>query len=248
LYIGQNAGLGVASRHSDADSLPTLFWLGTDSIIEAVEAWRRTRKLLIVTLCLGTGVLCSSFSGRIRCKGWVFELNLLCWRDALRKLLLFISLLTCGIAGAVPLAAQSAPTQTQGLKVSVTPLEGSNAGVDNMLSAKLISHLVKRGVSVTESEVDADVVLTGSGLIGTSLSENGNVRYHLQAGMRLVDKEGAVLWADDVSSGRFAQSASSSFADNVAKSVAQALSQRMPKNRQHHRTAPNLRVFGNAAP
>ena len=63
-------------------------------------------------------------------------------------------------------------------------------------------------LSSTEWENDADVVLTGSGLIGTSLSANGNMRDHLQAGMRLVDKEGAVLWADDVSSGRFAQSAS----------------------------------------
>src|ERR1700733_145606 len=94
-----------------------------------------------------------------------------------------------------------------------------------MLSAKLISHPVKHGVSVTESEDDADVILTESGLIGTSLSENGNVPYRLQAGMQIVDKERAVVWADDISGGSFAQSASSSFADDVAKSVAQALSQ-----------------------
>jgi hypothetical protein len=98
-----------------------------------------------------------------------------------------------------------------------------------MLSAKLISHLVKRGVSVTESVDDADAVLSGSGLFQSSSSDYGHVRYRLQAGMRLVNKDGSVLWADDVSSSRFSESASSSFADNVAKSVAQALSQRAQK-------------------
>jgi hypothetical protein len=143
----------------------------------------------------------------------------------LRKLLVLLSLLTCGIAGAVHLVAQSLPPQSPGLKVYVAPWEGSDQAVSNMLSAQLISHLVKRGISVTETEDNADAILTGSGLIQTSLSDYGHTRYHLRAGMRLVNKDGDVLWADDVSNSRYAQSASSSFADNVAKSVSQALSQ-----------------------
>jgi hypothetical protein len=145
------------------------------------------------------------------------------------KVFIAVLLLISGISGPGLLVAQSVPPQSQGLRVYVSPLEGSDAGVDNMITAKLLSHLVKRGVSVTESVDDADAVLTGSGVIQTSLSDYGRVRYRLQAGMRLVNKGGDVLWADDVSSSRFSESASSSFADNVAKSVAQALSERAHK-------------------
>ena len=145
------------------------------------------------------------------------------------KRFIALLLLISGIFGAGLLIAQSAPPQSQGPRIYVSPLEGSDTGVDNMITAKLVSHLVKRGVSVTESVDDADAVLTGAGLIQTSLSDYGRVHYRLQAGMRLVNKDGAVLWADDVSSSRFSESASSSFADNVAKSVAQALSERAHK-------------------
>jgi hypothetical protein len=138
-------------------------------------------------------------------------------------------LIIFGILGAVRLVAQSTPPPSQGLKVFVSPFEGSNAAEASMLGSKLISHLVKRGVSVTESVDDADAVLTGSGLVQTSTTDYGHVRYHLQAGMRLVNKDGSVLWANDVSNSRFSESASSSFADNVAKSVAQALSPRAQK-------------------
>jgi hypothetical protein len=56
------------------------------------------------------------------------------------------------------------------------------------------------------------------------MGEYGHVRYHVQDGMRLISKEGGVvLWADNISSDRFAHSASSSFAENVAKSLARLL-------------------------
>jgi hypothetical protein len=145
-----------------------------------------------------------------------------------RKLVL-TALLISGFFGTMNLVVQAAPPSSQGMKVFVTPFEGSNAAAVNMLSAKMISHLVKRGVAVTESVDDADAVLTGSGLFQTSTTEYGHMRYRLQAGMRLVNKDGVVIWADDVSSSRFSESASSSFADNVAKGVAEALSQRAQK-------------------
>jgi hypothetical protein len=113
--------------------------------------------------------------------------------------------------------------------VFVNPLEGPDKGVVDMVSAKLISHLVKHGIAVTENVDDADAVLNCTGLIETSTTDEGHTRYRLQAGVRLVDKDGGVLWADDVSSSRYGLSASSSFAENVAKSLEQALSKSQKK-------------------
>jgi hypothetical protein len=45
----------------------------------------------------------------------------------------------------------------------------------------------------------------------------------VQAAMQLDNKDGVVLWADDVSSSFFALSATSSFAENVAKKLLEAM-------------------------
>ena len=64
----------------------------------------------------------------------------------------------------------------------------------------------------------------------TPLSVSGTAEDHLQGGMRLISKKrGVVLWADDVSSGRFARSASSSFAESVAKSLGRLFADRQKK-------------------
>ena len=128
-------------------------------------------------------------------------------------------LLICSTFG-IALNAQTAHQP----KVFVNPLEGSDKALADMVSAELISHLVKHGIAVTESVDDADAVLNCAGLVETSTSYEGHTRFHIHAGVRLVDKNGGVLWADDVSSSRYASSASSSFAENVAKSLEDALS------------------------
>jgi hypothetical protein len=81
----------------------------------------------------------------------------------------------------------------------------------------------RHGVSVVESEEQADAILTGSGLIQTVTNIYGRSFYRVQVAMRLDNKDGVVLWADDISSSRFAQSASSSFAENVARKLVQAI-------------------------
>jgi hypothetical protein len=58
---------------------------------------------------------------------------------------------------------------------------------------------------------------------------DGHTRYRIHAAVRLVDKDGKVLWADDVSSSRYGQSASSSFSENVAKNLEQAVSAKVKK-------------------
>ena len=143
-----------------------------------------------------------------------------------RAAVLFALLFT--LCGAVALHAQrAAPSQPQ-LKIYVAPIEGYDHGLADMVTAKVISYLVKHGVSVVESEEDADETLTGAGMMQTWSDDYGKTHYHLQAGMRLTNKDGKVVWADDVASSKFAQSATSSFADNVAKSISKALPDKKP--------------------
>jgi TolB-like protein len=131
-------------------------------------------------------------------------------------------------ASAMP--AQSAPNQPHSLRIYVNHLESSDQAFGDMVTAKLVSHLVKHGLTVVESEEDADAVLTGSGMMQQSTTEYGHTHFRLHAGMRLVSKDkGVVIWADDVASSKFSESASSSFAENVAKSVEEALNPRHEK-------------------
>jgi hypothetical protein len=105
--------------------------------------------------------------------------------------------------------------------IYIARLEGQNKPVTDMLQAKLIAAVSKvQGIAVLEDEENADAILTGSGLLETGATEYGHTRVRIQAGMRLVSKDGeVVLWADNIASSRFARSASSSFAENVAKSL-----------------------------
>ena len=45
----------------------------------------------------------------------------------------------------------------------------------------------------------------------------------------MVDKDGKVTWADDISNSRYAESATSSFADNLAKSIEKALAEKQQR-------------------
>ena len=130
------------------------------------------------------------------------------------------------LGGTMLLGAQTPVQRLQDVKtIYVLPMDGQNAELANLLTAKLISHLAKyRGISVVESEDNADAILTGSGLILSTTNAYGHPSYHVKAAMRLDNKDGVVLWGDDVSSGPLARSATSSFAENVAKRLVQAIS------------------------
>jgi hypothetical protein len=107
----------------------------------------------------------------------------------------------------------------------------SNPDWDGIVRSKLISSLVQEcgagyqvmedvGPSDDNGEDTADAVLTGAVLV----QPTDNRRYRIQRAMRLVDKNGAVLWAATIYSSPFARSATSSFADNTAKKLASFLS------------------------
>jgi hypothetical protein len=118
---------------------------------------------------------------------------------------------------ALPIHAQD--TKTIRLDQFVPDNAAGDQSTANLVNAKLISYLAKYHVPVVESGNDADAVLTGSFQVA-SATTNGNTRYRVQGAVRLTDKDGKVLWGDDVRSNPFAQSATSSFAEQVAKKVA----------------------------
>jgi hypothetical protein len=105
----------------------------------------------------------------------------------------------------------------------------NNPDFDGLVRSKLISSLAQycgsdcTVMEAVDKEGDvADAVLTGTVLVQTSDSRH----YRVQGAMRLVDKDGAVLWAATVYNSPLARSATSSFADNVAKKLASFLSQK----------------------
>jgi len=103
---------------------------------------------------------------------------------------------------------------------------GNEFGAD-VIRNKLISHPVKSGrIEVVEKEEQADAILTGAGQVSanhvfnasssaTGGSAHGSTHDHATAGVRLLNRESKILWADDTSSGMFARSASSGLADKL---------------------------------
>jgi hypothetical protein len=134
-------------------------------------------------------------------------------------------LLTCVIFATALLPAQTTARPSVELKVFVKPLEGPDAELAKSIRAKLIGNLEKHGVSITESKENADAILGGSGLMQTATNFRGRPHIHVLASMRLVNKNGVVLWAGDASSGSLAISESASFVDRVTSKVVAALAE-----------------------
>ena len=123
------------------------------------------------------------------------------------------------------LIAQSAPTHVYRIYVDELHFP-SNPDWDAMVRSKLISSLAQDcgsnctvveaiGPTGENGEDAADGVLTGALLVQSP----DNRHYRVQGAMRLVDKNGTVLWAATIYSSPFARSATSSFADNTAKKL-----------------------------
>jgi hypothetical protein len=127
------------------------------------------------------------------------------------KALLFGTLLT------LPALGQKIQTIRVAPLVSTYPGEQQYA---DLITAKLISHLVGAGVSVVEgaSETPTDAVLKVTYMVQTT-EDNGFKQYHFQGPVRLTDMNGKVVWADEIRNNPFAYSASSSFAENIARKV-----------------------------
>lgn len=85
-----------------------------------------------------------------------------------------------------------------------------------LVMAKLVTHLAAHGVSVVEgaSDTPTDAILHVT--YNATLGDRG---YHIEGPIRLVDMDGKVIWGDEVKSGVFVHSASTSFAETVAIKV-----------------------------
>lgn len=108
--------------------------------------------------------------------------------------------------------------------VFVAPLEGQTQGMADMLHEKLIGSLAKLPeITLVDDEENADAILSSALQIQALSTEYGHTVYVVQGGVRLTAKEGGVvLWADNVRSSHFARSATTSYANNVAKALEKA--------------------------
>lgn len=133
--------------------------------------------------------------------------------------------LNCFVIAALAFCGTLSAQRLQDVKaIFVAPVEGENAAIADMLTAKLISHLAQHpGVVVVESDDKADATLKLGGIIQEGRTAYGHTRVHLQAGVRLTNKDDVVLWASDVASSPYARSATSSFAEAVAKQLIHAM-------------------------
>lgn len=116
---------------------------------------------------------------------------------------------------------------------------GENADV---IRSKVITQLVKSNqFEVVQTPEKADAILTGAGTVSQravySASANGQfgnasggTRFDATAGVQLVNKQQTILWADNVSNGRFSRSATSSLAENIVKNLLKAVSDAKKKS------------------
>ncbi len=127
--------------------------------------------------------------------------------------------------GPILLDAESAPQRLQDVKtIYVAPLRGENAVSATVITERLISYVAKRhAVSIIDNEENADAILQVALTVQTVPDEFGRPVYRVHGTAHLNNKDGVVLWADDASNSRFAKSATSSFADNLAKKLSQAI-------------------------
>src|ERR1700722_11960969 len=126
------------------------------------------------------------------------------------------TILTVLIFGTALLDAQS-PAVKRVHTVYVEELHfPNNPEYDGLVRSKLMGSLAQDCASscTVMEAVDKDGDVADAVLTGSVLIQAVSGRYRVQGSMRLVDKDGAVLWASTVYSSPLARSATSSFADN----------------------------------
>ena len=119
--------------------------------------------------------------------------------------------ITAALLAAPVLAQNQKPVKT----IRVAPLVAEDPrqqGTADLMTAKLVSHLVEHGVTVVEGKADLP---TDAILKATYIFRAGR----FEGPVRLTDRGGRVIWADEAQSTRSEHSASSSFAEAVALKV-----------------------------
>lgn len=132
------------------------------------------------------------------------------------------AILAALLFGGFTLLHAQSPVPTGVHKIYVAELHfPANPELDQFVRSKLMSSLVQDcagSCTVLEENLDGDADGT---LAGAMMIQTPDFRhYRVQGAMRLVDRDGTVLWAATVYSSPFARSATSSFADNLARKLA----------------------------
>ena len=121
--------------------------------------------------------------------------------------------------GALLLTLPALAQKVQTIRVAriISPYPNQQEEAD-LITEKLVSHLVGAGISVVEGESDTntDAILKVSYVVRSN--ENGGV-VRIEGPVRLTDIGGKVVWADEVRSRLFTRNPSSDFAENVARKV-----------------------------
>jgi hypothetical protein len=147
----------------------------------------------------------------------------------LAVLLVFVTSLSLAQQNAAPVhgAVRSASAVKHVHRIYVDELHfPGNPDWDGIVRSKLISSLAQNcgsacvvvedmGANGDNGDDTSDAVLAGSLLVQSP----DNRRFRVQGAMRLVDKDGTVVWAATIYSSPFARSATSSFADNTARKL-----------------------------
>lgn len=146
------------------------------------------------------------------------------------KIRIFLVMLVLGTALQSATQNQQPPTVKRPYRIAVI-WNGGTMGpeTDELVRSKLISSLSRQCGStcmVVEHSVDGsdtaevDAVLTGIARIEQPCYD---CEYRMQGAVRMVARDGKVLWSDTVYSSWLKRSVTSSFADNVAKKLVKHL-------------------------
>jgi hypothetical protein len=137
---------------------------------------------------------------------------------------IWIALLCC-LMTTPALRAQRVTNNDRPLRVYVGPISGPEEEFTHHVRARLVDELLERGVALVETEENADAVLTGERVQESTkkLRVGQRPAFCIRGDLKLVARRGALLWAGDVSSDRYAVSQSASFAQNAGKKIALAL-------------------------
>jgi hypothetical protein len=145
----------------------------------------------------------------------------------MRRLIFAFLVLMGAMVGGVGISAQTDAKMPVRLNLYVKPLEGPDATLAKSVRSKLIDELTQHGISVIESDEHADAVLSGYGLTRATKCKGTNWGGHsstcVHAVMRLVNRNGVVLWTEEAASNRYSVNETTSFIDNVTKKTTEAM-------------------------
>lgn len=144
----------------------------------------------------------------------------------MKRTFFFICCLSAVFLSAISPALYSQQASDRRLKVYVGEIKGEE-DIVKPVRDRLVDELAKRGVALSPSEDESDVILLGTGVhrVGTRfvIRSRTTVLIVIRGDIQLSARSGKKLWTSEVSSARWAISEPGSFAEIAASRVAPVL-------------------------